>query len=131
MLIGLTTPASVYDETLAALPVILLLVFMVAGIYFLRELLLFTFTKILLGIALAASRSSLIVCLTAAVLSAFLDALTVRRRAHHGRRRLLSGVPSLRVGQALRRRARRRSRRGACTSCIAPISMHFARSCAD
>ena len=30
--------------------VILLLVFMVAGIYFLRELLLFTFTKILLGI---------------------------------------------------------------------------------
>jgi NhaB family Na+:H+ antiporter len=76
VLIGLTTPASVYDETLAAVPVILLLVFMVAGIYFLRELLLFTFTKILLGIG---SRTVLavIVCLTSAVLSAFLDALTV------------------------------------------------------
>jgi Na+:H+ antiporter, NhaB family len=76
VLIGLTTPASVYDETLAAMPVILLLVFMVAGIYFLRELLLFTFTKILLGIG---SRIALavIVCLTSAALSAFLDALTV------------------------------------------------------
>jgi NhaB family Na+:H+ antiporter len=76
VLIGLTTPASVYDETLAAMPVILLLVFMVAGIYFLRELLLFMFTKILLGIG---SRVVLavIVCLTSAALSAFLDALTV------------------------------------------------------
>jgi NhaB family Na+:H+ antiporter len=76
VLIGLTTPASVYNETLAAVPVILLLVFMVAGIYFLRELLLFTFTKILLGIG---SRTVLavIVCMTSAVLSAFLDALTV------------------------------------------------------
>lgn len=76
VLIGLTTPASIYEETLAAVPVILLLIFMVAGIYFLRELLLFAFTKILLGVrsqlALAA-----IVCMTAALLSAFLDALTV------------------------------------------------------
>src|SRR4026209_2994591 len=76
VLIGLTTPASVYNETIAAVPVILLLVFMVAGIYFLRELLLFTFTKILLGIR---SRLALApaICLTSAVLSAFLDALTV------------------------------------------------------
>jgi NhaB family Na+:H+ antiporter len=76
VLIGLTTPASIYDETVAAVPVILLLVFMVAGIYFLRELLLFTFTKILLGIRSRVGLA-LIVCLTAAVLSAFLDALTV------------------------------------------------------
>jgi NhaB family Na+:H+ antiporter len=76
VLIGLTTPASVYDETLAAVPVILLLVFMVAGIYFLRELLLFAFTKILLGIG-SRLALALIVCLTSAVLSAFLDALTV------------------------------------------------------
>jgi Na+:H+ antiporter, NhaB family len=76
VLIGLTTPTSVYAETLAAVPVILLLVFMVAGIYFLRELLLFTFTKILLGIN---SRLALApaICLTSALLSAFLDALTV------------------------------------------------------
>jgi NhaB family Na+:H+ antiporter len=76
VLIGLTTPASVYNETLAAVPVILLLVFMVAGIYFLRELLLFTLTKILLGIRSRVALA-LIVCLTSAVLSAFLDALTV------------------------------------------------------
>ncbi len=76
VLMGLTTPASVYDETLAAVPVILLLVFMVAGIYFLRELLLFTFTKIMLGIG-SRLALALSVCLTSAVLSAFLDALTV------------------------------------------------------
>ncbi len=76
VLLGLTTPASIYDETLAAVPVILLLVFMVAGIYFLRELLLFTFTKILLGIG-SRLALALMVCLTSAVLSAFLDALTV------------------------------------------------------
>jgi NhaB family Na+:H+ antiporter len=76
ILLGLTTPASVYDETLTAVPVILLLVFMVAGIYFLRELLLFTFTKILLGIR-SRTALALAICLTAALLSAFLDALTV------------------------------------------------------
>jgi Na+:H+ antiporter, NhaB family len=76
VLMGLTTPASVYDETLAAVPVLLLLVFMVAGIYFLRELLLFTFTKILLGIR-SRLALALMMCLTSAALSAFLDALTV------------------------------------------------------
>ncbi|HKS58598.1 MAG TPA: sodium/proton antiporter NhaB [Steroidobacteraceae bacterium] len=76
VLLGLTTPASVYDETLTAMPVILLLVFMVAGIYFLRELLLFTFTKILLGIR-SRTALALAICLTSAALSAFLDALTV------------------------------------------------------
>ena len=76
VLLGLTTPLSIYEEMVTALPVLLLLVFMVAGVYFLKELLLFTFTKLLLGI-----RSQLVlsvtVCLAAAVLSAFLDALTV------------------------------------------------------
>jgi NhaB family Na+:H+ antiporter len=76
VLLGLTTPASVYEETLTAVPVILLLVFMVAGIYFMRELLLFTFTKILLGMR-SRLAVALAVCLTSAVLSAFLDALTV------------------------------------------------------
>jgi NhaB family Na+:H+ antiporter len=76
VVIGLATPTSVYAETVAALPVILLLVFMVAGIFFLRELLLFTFTKILLGIR-SQTTLSIMVCFTAAALSAFLDALTV------------------------------------------------------
>jgi NhaB family Na+:H+ antiporter len=56
--------------------VIMLLVFMVAGIYFLKELLLYIFAKILLG-----TRSplglSLLICAASALLSAFLDALTV------------------------------------------------------
>jgi NhaB family Na+:H+ antiporter len=76
VLLGLTTPVSVYDETLTQVPVILLLMFMVAGIYFLRELLLFIFTKIFLGVHSRVALA-LIVCMTAAVLSAFLDALTV------------------------------------------------------
>ena len=74
--LGLTSPKSVYDETLMNFPVIMLLMFMVAGIYFMKELLLFTFTKILLSV-----RSKIILSflfsLVAAVLSAFLDALTV------------------------------------------------------
>jgi Na+:H+ antiporter, NhaB family len=76
VLIGLTSPQSVYQETVNALPVILLLIFMVAGIYFLKELLLFTFTKILLRIRTQALLS-LMICAVAAALSAFLDALTV------------------------------------------------------
>ena len=50
--------------------------FMVAGIFFLKELLLFTFTKILLTVESKALLSVLF-CAVAAVLSAFLDALTV------------------------------------------------------
>ncbi len=76
VLIGLTSPESVYTETVAAFPVILLLIFMVAGIYFLKELLLFTFTKIFLGVR-SQMLLALMMCLTAAALSAFLDALTV------------------------------------------------------
>jgi Na+:H+ antiporter, NhaB family len=74
--IGLTSPESVYEETVRAFPVILLLVFMVAGIYFMRELLLFAFTRILLRIR-SQLALSVIICMTTALLSAFLDALTV------------------------------------------------------
>lgn len=76
VLIGLTSPETVYHETLNAFPVILLLIFMVAGIFFLKEMLLFVFTKILLGIR-SQTLLALLFCATAAVLSAFLDALTV------------------------------------------------------
>ena len=48
VILGLTSPETVYKETVMNFPVIMLLMFMVAGIYFLKELLLFTFTKILL-----------------------------------------------------------------------------------
>ncbi len=76
VIIGMTHPERVYQETLTNFPVIMLLMFMLAGIYFLKELLLFTFTKILLGIR-SKALLSLMFCFVAAFLSAFLDALTV------------------------------------------------------
>ncbi|MEM1436289.1 MAG: sodium/proton antiporter NhaB [Pseudomonadota bacterium] len=75
-LIGMTHPETIRHEVFGSFPVILLLMFMVAGIYFMKDLLLFTFTKIILGI-----RSKMVISflfsLVAAFLSAFLDALTV------------------------------------------------------
>lgn len=76
MLIGLTTTDAVYLEVLTNFPVILLLMFMVAGIYFMKDLLLLTFTQILVGVR-SKSALSLLFCIVAAILSAFLDALTV------------------------------------------------------
>ncbi len=76
LLIGMTTTGQVEHEIAQNLDVILLLIFMVAGIYFMKDLLLFIFTRLVtkvrsktvLSVAFAAS---------AAFLSAFLDALTV------------------------------------------------------
>jgi NhaB family Na+:H+ antiporter len=76
LLMGMTTPDTVYHEVVAAFPVLLLLIFMVAGIYFMKELLLFTFTKILLTIR-SKTLISFLFCSISAFLSAFLDALTV------------------------------------------------------
>ncbi len=76
VLLGMTSPESVYHETVANFEVILLLMFMVAGIYFMKELLLFVFTKILLKVH-SKVMLSLLFSFVAAFLSAFLDALTV------------------------------------------------------
>lgn len=76
LLIGMTRPAHVRDEIAGNLEVLLLLMFMVAGIYFMKQLLLFVFTRLLLGIR-SKMLLSLAFCLAAAFLSAFLDALTV------------------------------------------------------
>jgi NhaB family Na+:H+ antiporter len=76
IILGLATPEMVFHHTEANFPVILLLMFMVAGIYFLREMLLYTFTKILLGVR-SKILLSVMFSFTAAFLSAFLDALTV------------------------------------------------------
>jgi len=74
--LGMTSPTNIYNEVNANLEVILLLMFMVAGIYFMQNLLLFIFTKLLINV-----RSKVVLSLTfsimCAVLSAFLDALTV------------------------------------------------------
>ncbi|MFS6803766.1 sodium/proton antiporter NhaB [Edwardsiella tarda] len=74
--IGMTTPEKIAHEVAANLEVLLLLIFMVAGIYFMKQLLLFVFTKLLLNIR-SKIALSLAFCLAAAFLSAFLDALTV------------------------------------------------------
>jgi len=74
--IGMGSPESVLHEVEGNLEVILLLMFMVAGIFFLKRLLLFVFTKLLLGIK-SKIKLSLSFCFAAAVLSGFLDALTV------------------------------------------------------
>lgn len=72
----LAGPANVFHETLGNFEVILLLMFMVAGIYFMKDLLLYVFTKIFLKVK-SKIVLSLLFSLMAAFLSAFLDALTV------------------------------------------------------
>lgn len=76
IILGMTSPDNVFAEVKSNFEVILLLMFMVAGIYFMKSLLLFVFTKILLGIK-SKTILSLLFCLVSAILSAFLDALTV------------------------------------------------------
>ncbi len=76
VVLGMTTPHTVFEETVANFEVILLLMFMVAGIYFMKELLLFVFTRILLRVR-SKVVLSLLFSFVAAFLSAFLDALTV------------------------------------------------------
>ena len=76
ILLGLADPHSVFHEAKANFEVILLLIFMVAGIYFMKDLLLFVFTKILLTVR-SKKLLAFLFSIVSAVLSAFLDALTV------------------------------------------------------
>lgn len=76
VIIGLTSPGMVMHEVEANIAVILLLVFMVAGIYFMKQLLLYTFTKLLVNVR-SKIWLSVSFCFASAFLSAFLDALTV------------------------------------------------------
>jgi NhaB family Na+:H+ antiporter len=76
VILGMTSPATVIHETETNFAVILLLIFMVAGIFFLKDLLLYVFTKLLIRIK-SKILLSLLFCFVSAVLSAFLDALTV------------------------------------------------------
>lgn len=76
IVIGLTRPETVYAEVVTGYPVILLLIFMVSGVFFLKEMLLHLFTRLLLSVRSKVALGFLF-CLAGAVLSAFLDALTV------------------------------------------------------
>jgi len=76
VVLGLTKPYTVYHEALNNFPVILLLIFMVAGIHFMKDFLQYTFTRILTRVQ-SKVIISLLFCFAGAFLSAFLDALTV------------------------------------------------------
>ncbi|MDN5202072.1 sodium/proton antiporter NhaB [Fulvivirgaceae bacterium BMA10] len=73
---GMVGPEEVYHEIQNNLQVIMLLLFMVAGIHFMKDLLTYIFTKILVGIK-SKMLLSLTFCFLGAILSAWLDALTV------------------------------------------------------
>lgn len=74
--LGLTSSNALYREVIANFPVILLLMFMVAGVYFMRDLLMFIFTKLLVRIK-SQMLLAFLFSFMAALLSAFLDALTL------------------------------------------------------
>ena len=76
LILGLTSPEAAYHEVDQNLEVVLLLVFMVAGIYFMKPMLMYIFSKVFTKIKSKVVLSMLFVFL-AAILSAFLDALTV------------------------------------------------------
>ncbi|MCF6169245.1 sodium/proton antiporter NhaB [Lutibacter sp.] len=76
LFLNLTTAKNAYHEVAQNLEVILLLMFMVAAIYFMKPLLMFIFSKVFTKVKSKLSLSLLFVILAAA-LSAFLDALTV------------------------------------------------------
>ncbi len=76
LFIGMTSPEHMLYEIKTNLEVLLLLVFMVAGIYFMKDLLMFLFTKLVVKVRNKAILS-LSFIFASAILSAFLDALTV------------------------------------------------------
>ena len=76
LILGLTTPLGMYNEALANFKVIILLVFMVAAVFFMKDLLLYVFGKVLIKVRSKILLSFLFSFL-GAILSAFLDALTV------------------------------------------------------
>ncbi len=73
---GLTSPESVYHEVSGNLPTILLLIFMVAGIYYLKDIVFLAFAKLFTVI-----RNKILLsfafCFICASLSAFFDALAL------------------------------------------------------
>lgn len=76
VVLKMTDAESVYHEVVLNFPVILLLIFMVAGIYFLKDMLAFVFIKILLSVKNKIALS-VVFLFAGAFLSAWLDALTV------------------------------------------------------
>jgi len=75
-IIGLAKPESIYNEVVANLPTVLLLIFMVAGIYYLKDVLSLLFTKLFISVR-KKWQVSLVFCVVSALTACFLDALTL------------------------------------------------------
>ncbi|MBP9722666.1 MAG: sodium/proton antiporter NhaB [Gammaproteobacteria bacterium] len=76
LLLNLTTPEHIYQEVLANTSVIFLLIFMLASVYFMKDLLLFLFSNLLIRVKNKRSLA-LLFLMSSGLLSAILDALTV------------------------------------------------------
>lgn len=76
VVLGLTDPHAVYHEVEQGLPVLLLVIFMVAGVHFLRDMLFRLIGHLLLSIRSPLALNMLVMVLVS-VTSAFLDALTI------------------------------------------------------
>ena len=76
LFIGLTDPKTIYHEVLGNAPTLLLLIFMVSAIYFIKDVLFIGMTKLFLAFR-KKYVLALVFCVLCASLSAFLDALTL------------------------------------------------------
>jgi NhaB family Na+:H+ antiporter len=76
VIIGITTPAGVYKEVAGNLPTLLLLIFMVASVYYVKDVFFLLFTKTFISIRRKYILSFLFFFISA-IVSAFLDALTL------------------------------------------------------
>ena len=72
MIIGLTSPYTVYKEVHANLPTLLLLIFLVAAVYFIKDMLFLAMTKLCLTVR-RKHFLCLIFCMICAFLSAFVE----------------------------------------------------------
>jgi len=76
LIIGITDTKTVFIEVVTNIPTLLLLIFMVAGIYFIKDILFIVITKLFLSVR-KKYFLSLMFAFICASLSAFLDALTL------------------------------------------------------
>jgi len=76
VIIGLTSSKKVYYEVETNLPVLLLIIFMVAAVYYLKNVVFLAFTKLIIGIR-NKQALCLAFCMLCAFLAAFLDALAI------------------------------------------------------
>ena len=76
LIIGLTSPDTVWKEVIDNLPTLFLLIFMIAGIYFIKDIILVLVTKLFLSIR-KKHILSLTFCFICACLSAFLGLITL------------------------------------------------------